>query len=41
MTSKDDTASTILRAALFAARVHATHKRKGAAAEPYTNPRCD
>ena len=37
MTSKDDTASTILRAALFAARVHATHTRKGAAAEPYVN----
>ena len=37
MTSKDDTASTILRAALFAARVHATHKRKGSAAEPYVN----
>lgn len=37
MTSKDDAASQILRAANFAARVHATHKRKGAAAEPYVN----
>jgi (p)ppGpp synthase/HD superfamily hydrolase len=27
----------IMRAALFAARVHATHRRKGAAAEPYVN----
>jgi (p)ppGpp synthase/HD superfamily hydrolase len=27
----------ILRAAVFAARVHATHKRKGASAEPYVN----
>ncbi|MBK1659492.1 bifunctional (p)ppGpp synthetase/guanosine-3',5'-bis(diphosphate) 3'-pyrophosphohydrolase [Paracraurococcus ruber] len=27
----------ILRAAVFAARVHATHRRKGAAAEPYVN----
>ncbi|WP_149538180.1 HD domain-containing protein [Siccirubricoccus phaeus] len=26
-----------LRAAVFAARVHATHTRKGAAAEPYVN----
>ena len=37
MTSKDDTASLILRAATFAARVHTTHKRKGASAEPYVN----
>lgn len=37
MTSQDDTAPAILRAALFAARVHATHRRKGAAAEPYVN----
>ncbi len=37
MTSIDDTASLILRAATFAARVHATHKRKGASAEPYVN----
>ncbi|MBL6078012.1 bifunctional (p)ppGpp synthetase/guanosine-3',5'-bis(diphosphate) 3'-pyrophosphohydrolase [Belnapia sp. T18] len=29
--------ATILRAAGFAARVHATHRRKGAAAEPYVN----
>jgi (p)ppGpp synthase/HD superfamily hydrolase len=27
----------VLRAASFAARVHATHRRKGAAAEPYVN----
>ncbi len=27
----------LLRAALFAARVHATHRRKGAAGEPYVN----
>lgn len=27
----------IMRAALFAARVHAGHRRKGAAAEPYVN----
>ena len=27
----------ILRAAVFAARVHATHRRKGAAGEPYVN----
>ncbi len=31
-----DTAE-ILRAAVFASRVHATHKRKGASAEPYVN----
>jgi (p)ppGpp synthase/HD superfamily hydrolase len=31
-----DTA-TLLRAASFAARVHATHRRKGAAGEPYVN----
>lgn len=37
MTSKDDSASQILRAASFAARVHKTHKRKGAGAEPYVN----
>ena len=29
--------AAILRAAGFAARVHATHRRKGAAAEPYVN----
>lgn len=38
----DHTAETggavpLLRAALFAARVHATHRRKGAAGEPYVN----
>ena len=27
----------LLRAAVFAAQVHATHRRKGAAAEPYVN----
>jgi len=37
MTSADDTASLILRAANFAARVHTTHKRKGAGGEPYVN----
>jgi (p)ppGpp synthase/HD superfamily hydrolase len=31
------TSAEVLRAAVFAARVHATHKRKGAAAEPYVN----
>jgi (p)ppGpp synthase/HD superfamily hydrolase len=29
--------ATLLRAATFAARVHATHRRKGAQAEPYVN----
>ena len=29
--------AALLRAALFAARVHATHRRKGAAGEPYVN----
>jgi (p)ppGpp synthase/HD superfamily hydrolase len=29
--------ATVLHAASFAARVHATHRRKGAAAEPYVN----
>lgn len=29
--------ATTLRAAVFAARVHATHRRKGAAQEPYVN----
>lgn len=33
----DTAAARILRAAHFAARVHATHKRKGAQAEPYVN----
>ncbi len=30
-------AATLMRAASFAARVHATHKRKGATGEPYVN----
>ena len=29
--------ASLLRAAIFAARVHATHQRKGKAAEPYVN----
>jgi (p)ppGpp synthase/HD superfamily hydrolase len=29
--------AALLRAAVFAARVHATHRRKGASAEPYVN----
>ena len=29
--------ASLLRAAIFAARVHATHQRKGRAAEPYVN----
>ena len=29
--------ASLLRAAIFAARVHATHQRKGMAAEPYVN----
>lgn len=29
--------AVLLRATLFAARVHATHRRKGAAEEPYVN----
>ncbi len=29
--------ATLLRAAVFAARVHAGHRRKGASAEPYVN----
>jgi (p)ppGpp synthase/HD superfamily hydrolase len=37
MEQKTDTAAEILRAAAFAARVHATHRRKGAAQEPYVN----
>ena len=32
-----DTATTLLRAAVFAARAHAGQTRKGAAAEPYVN----
>jgi (p)ppGpp synthase/HD superfamily hydrolase len=35
-TPTSDTA-TLLRAAVFAARVHAGHRRKGASAEPYVN----
>ena len=37
MDKGDTAAARILRAAHFAARVHATHKRKGASAEPYVN----
>ena len=37
MDRPDSKAAELLRAALFAARVHATHRRKGAAAEPYVN----
>ncbi len=37
MTREAEPLATILRAASFAARVHATHRRKGAAAEPYVN----
>lgn len=31
------TAALLLRAAVFAARVHSTHRRKGTAQEPYVN----
>ncbi len=37
MDRPDGEAAELLRAALFAARVHATHRRKGASAEPYVN----
>ncbi|PWS38556.1 phosphohydrolase [Falsiroseomonas bella] len=37
MDQPDSTAALLLRAATFAARVHATHRRKGASAEPYVN----
>jgi (p)ppGpp synthase/HD superfamily hydrolase len=37
MNQTDTGAATILRAAVFAARVHAGHRRKGASAEPYVN----
>jgi (p)ppGpp synthase/HD superfamily hydrolase len=37
MDTPETTLATTLRAAVFAARVHATHTRKGAAAEPYVN----
>jgi (p)ppGpp synthase/HD superfamily hydrolase len=33
----DTSLADILRAALFAGRVHATHRRKGMASEPYVN----
>ncbi|WP_270935532.1 HD domain-containing protein [Falsiroseomonas oryzae] len=34
---RDSTDAMMLRAAVFAARVHATHRRKGASGEPYVN----
>jgi (p)ppGpp synthase/HD superfamily hydrolase len=37
MSQTDTDAARIMRAAVFAARVHATHKRKGASGEPYVN----
>lgn len=37
MEAKEPPQAAILRAAVFAARVHATHTRKGAAREPYVN----
>jgi (p)ppGpp synthase/HD superfamily hydrolase len=37
MDQKEMGTAQMLRAASFAARVHATHKRKGAAGEPYVN----
>jgi (p)ppGpp synthase/HD superfamily hydrolase len=37
MNETDTGAGRLLRAASFAAKVHATHKRKGASAEPYVN----
>lgn len=37
MNSPASSISRVMRAALFAARVHATHRRKGAAGEPYVN----
>jgi len=37
MNETDTFAGRLLRAASFAAKVHATHKRKGASAEPYVN----
>ncbi|SDB64643.1 HD domain-containing protein [Belnapia rosea] len=37
MTREVEPLATILRAASFAARVHAAHRRKGDAAEPYVN----
>ena len=37
MNQTDTGNALLLRAASFAARVHATHRRKGASAEPYVN----
>ncbi len=37
MERPDQGAARLLRAATFAAQVHATHRRKGASAEPYVN----
>lgn len=37
MDTPTDHAAALLRAAVFAARVHSTHRRKGAAQEPYIN----
>jgi (p)ppGpp synthase/HD superfamily hydrolase len=37
VTNAETSARRILRAATFAARVHAGHRRKGASAEPYVN----
>ncbi len=37
MENATNTPATLLRAAGFAARVHTTHKRKGASGEPYVN----
>ncbi|MBU8544473.1 MULTISPECIES: HD domain-containing protein [Roseomonadaceae] len=37
MPAEDTPIARLLRAAAFAARVHAGHRRKGAAAEPYVN----
>jgi (p)ppGpp synthase/HD superfamily hydrolase len=37
MDASPSDAARLLRAAVFAARVHATHRRKGASAEPYVN----
>ena len=37
LTPSETTLATTLRAAVFAARIHAGHRRKGSAAEPYVN----
>jgi (p)ppGpp synthase/HD superfamily hydrolase len=37
MDSETSPSARLMRAALFAARVHAGHRRKGSAAEPYVN----